>query len=66
MNPLSLLTQLLNAIGSCFGYVSKRSDLNNSAEMQKRETLRLEKKQDDDDAKDIQQGNVDRIRCKLD
>lgn len=64
MNPLSFISGLFNVIAGFFGYVSKRSDLNNTPEMKKRDELRKETEQNDEDSKDIRNADLDAIRRK--
>jgi hypothetical protein len=59
------LKDLFAAIAAIFGLVNKRSDLNNTDEMKKREILKEENNQNDDDARNIKDGDLDAIRRKL-
>jgi hypothetical protein len=62
---MNFISNLFAAIAAVFGFVGKRSDLNNSEEMKKRQTLRTENLQNDDDAANIKAGDIDTIRNKL-
>ena len=59
------LKDIFAAIAAIFGLVSKRSDLNNTEEMKKRQNLQNENKQNDEDSENIKDGDLDSIRKKL-
>jgi len=53
------------AIGAVFGFASKRSDLNNTPEMKRRDEAQKKNNEDDKNAKAIRNADEDAVRKNL-
>jgi hypothetical protein len=59
------ITQFFRAAAEAFGFINKRSDLNNTPEMKKRADAQNEIDQDDSDDKNIANRDLDASRNSL-
>ena len=62
---LGLLDGFFKAVGGFFSWLGKRQELNNSPEMQGRDTARKDAKINDEISKDIADGNEETFRNRL-
>lgn len=62
---LELIGQIFRAIAEAFGFVQKRTDLNNTPAMVQRDEAQKEVNQDNDDVETISSKDLDSTRNKL-
>lgn len=65
MNPLSFIGDIARAVAAIFGFAQKKTELNNTPEMQNAAQAQKQNNQKDDDAKAIANGDVDAVSNKL-
>lgn len=65
MSPFQFILDGIGMLKEIFGFVNKKTDLNNTPEMKKRAEAQKENNADDQDAKNIRNRDVDSTRNAL-
>lgn len=58
----TLISDFFKAVGAFFGFIDKRSDLNNTPEMKTNAEKEKEMEQEDQDVEDIKKRDLDAVR----